>query len=280
MLNINRLYSMRKRINKIEVNRISELGEDGMFVKQLDGSSDVEVRTALHRDDYYMFGFLFSGSLTISIDFKEFKLTAGDLILTTPGQVHKISSIDNKSSGCMLALSPEFLSDTEIELINRYALVAKAIRLDDETMNDIAMLFEIMQRRGLTSISKTIVSLAVQSIGNIPIVETCRYTSIFTKFKTSLDRNINKIKGASAYAAMLNISEVYLNEAVKATTGHSVSRFIMSQVVLYAKRLFANTDMTAQQIASNLGYVDYPYFSRLFKKIEGISPAEYRRNLK
>ena len=50
---------MRKRINKIEVNRISELGEDGMFVKQLDGSSDVEVKTALHRDDYYMFGFLF-----------------------------------------------------------------------------------------------------------------------------------------------------------------------------------------------------------------------------
>ena len=271
---------MRKRINKIEVNRISELGEDGMFVKQLDGSSDVEVKTALHRDDYYMFGFLYSGSLTISIDFKEFKLTAGDLILTTPGQVHKIGSIDNKSSGCLLALSPEFLSDTEIELINRYALVAKAIRLDDETMNDIAMLFEIMQRRGLTSISKTIVSLAVQSIGNIPIVEICRYTSIFTKFKTSLDRNINKIKGASAYAAMLNISEVYLNEAVKATTGLSVSRFIMSQVVLYAKRLFANTDMTAQQIASNLGYVDYPYFSRLFKKIEGISPAEYRRNLK
>ena len=79
---------------------------------------------------------------------------------------------------------------------------------------------------------------------------------------------------------MLNISVVYLNEAVKATTGHSVSRFIMSQVVLYAKRLFANTDMTAQQIASDLGYVDYPYFSRLFKKIEGISPAEYRRNLK
>lgn len=266
--------------NNIEVNRICEIGDAGMFVKKLGRPTHNDVKTFPHRDDYYMFGFLLSGTMTIAVDFNKHMLKPNDMILITPGQVHKIISLDDDSTGYLLALSPDLLTESEIEIVSKYSLVSDPISLDNMVLRDIEALFEIIQRRGLLSIAKSIVSLAVQYVGNISKGATGRYTSIFIKFKTLLDKNIEKTKRPSDYADMLNITEVYLYEAVRAVTGMSVIRFIMTQVVLNAKRLFVNTDLTAQQIASRLGYIDYPYFSRLFKKIEGMSPTEYRKNLK
>lgn len=40
------------------------------------------------------------------------------------------------------------------------------------------------------------------------------------------------------------------------------------------------TSLSVKEIAYTLGYEDYPYFSRLFKKETGIAPMEFRKNLK
>lgn len=50
---------MRKdRTGHIEVNRISEIGNAGMFVKRFGDTTRHDVKTMPHRDDYYMFGIL------------------------------------------------------------------------------------------------------------------------------------------------------------------------------------------------------------------------------
>ena len=79
---------------------------------------------------------------------------------------------------------------------------------------------------------------------------------------------------------MLNISEVYLNEAVKGATGLSVGAYIRNRSIIQARRQLAYTSMSVKEIAFALGYNDYAYFSKLFKKSVGKSPMEYRKNLK
>ena len=78
---------------------------------------------------------------------------------------------------------------------------------------------------------------------------------------------------------MLNVSRVYLNEAVKAVTGVSAGEFIRSHAVLSAKRMLVHTDLDINQIAEELGYDDTSYFSRMFKKETGLTPSEFRENL-
>lgn len=269
-----------KRKEPIWTNRISERGRDGIFVKQFGSATHGDVQSTPHRDDFYMFGILLSGAVTITIDFKEISLKPGDVVLVTPGQVHHIILQDDDSTGYVLGLSPDQLSEAEIETISRYSLSPKPFKLDNEALTDAKSLFEIIHRRCIGSLAKAIVTLLLGYVDNITSDMTNRYTAIFIKFKQLLDSNLIADKQPSKYARLMNISEVYLNEAVKATTGLNVSRFILTQVVLNAKRLFINTPLNAKQIAIHLGYEDYAYFSRVFKKIAGVSPIEFRKNLR
>lgn len=109
---------------------------------------------------------------------------------------------------------------------------------------------------------------------------TCRYMEIVLNLKKLLDQHLVEEKRPSKYASMMNISEVYLNEAVKAATGLSVGAYIRSRVLIQAKRFLVYTTMTAKEIAYSLGYDDYAYFSRMFRKYVGVSPSVYPRNLK
>ena len=102
---------------------------------------------------------------------------------------------------------------------------------------------------------------------------------IALKLKELLATRLNEEKSPSAYASSLNISEGYLNEAIKAVTGKSVSNFIRDQVVLKAKRQLIYTSLSLQEIAYSLGYDDYAYFSKLFKKETDVSPALYRKTM-
>lgn len=77
-------------------------------------------------------------------------------------------------------------------------------------------------------------------------------------------------------AEQLNISTSYLNECVKNTTGHSVSYHIQQRVILEAQRLLYYSDGSVKEIATELGYDDYPYFSRLFTKVAGMSALAFK----
>ena len=46
-----------------------------------------------------------------------------------------------------------------------------------------------------------------------------------------------------------------------------------------AKELLADETMTVSEIAEIVGYNDYFYFIKVFKKVQGISPSKYRKTL-
>jgi AraC-like DNA-binding protein len=81
------------------------------------------------------------------------------------------------------------------------------------------------------------------------------------------------------YAALLHISPNHLNKSVKAATGKSPSRWIDEAIVLEAKVLLYQSQYTIGDIATELGLEDPSYFSRLFKKYEGITPQAFRSRI-
>lgn len=78
-------------------------------------------------------------------------------------------------------------------------------------------------------------------------------------------------------AARFFINKYYLTRIFKEAYGLTVNSYILSKRITRSKRLLRFSDMTIDEIAAAVGMSDANYFSRVFRKIEGVSPTEYRR---
>lgn len=85
-----------------------------------------------------------------------------------------------------------------------------------------------------------------------------------------------------------NITLTELAENYKISTGHlsnlikrelklSFSEYIAARRIQRAKELLADDTLSIEQIAGMVGYKDYFYFTKVFKKVAGVSPSKYRK---
>ena len=75
------------------------------------------------------------------------------------------------------------------------------------------------------------------------------------------------------------INKYYLTKIFKETYGSTINGYIIAKRITRAKQLLRFTDMTVDEIGAAVGMGDANYFSRTFRKVEGISPREYRKQL-
>ena len=60
----------------------------------------------------------------------------------------------------------------------------------------------------------------------------------------------------------------------------SVQNFIVMKKINRAKSLLSTTDLKMDEVAEQVGYMDYISFARIFKNHVGITPAQYRSDFK
>ena len=56
-------------------------------------------------------------------------------------------------------------------------------------------------------------------------------------------------------------------------------QYILSKRIYNAEALLQNEHYNITEISNIIGYDNPLYFSRIFKKVKGISPSEYRKNI-
>ena len=79
-------------------------------------------------------------------------------------------------------------------------------------------------------------------------------------------------------ASLYNMSQEHFIRSFKNAYGKTPQNYRICYQISQAKNLLADTQLHANQVAEICGFSDYYYFSRLFKKYEGISPTEYKKN--
>lgn len=278
-------YMTEKKRHNISGHRMPDSNAMGVFVKHISGKNEDSRLEISHYDSYYIIGLLLRGEAVLSLDFNEITLAQGYAVVIEPSQVHSGVSSGDDAEGWLLGLNPEHLTCREQEAVTRFCLQNKALPLPYYVVEDLRHIFEIYVRNEaypsvLLSLAASVKGIVLANMAESNNGGNNRYSFIVVRLKTLLDANFRQIRNPGKYASMLNISEVYLNEAVKFVTCLSVSRFIRHYIVVQAKRLLVYTDMPAQEIAYRLGFEDYSYFSRLFKKEEGMSPNKFLKNLR
>jgi AraC-like DNA-binding protein len=97
-----------------------------------------------------------------------------------------------------------------------------------------------------------------------------------TRFKNLLRQYILTKRAVHDYADLLNVTPNHLNRSIKDATGKTVSNWITDALMLEAKVLLRQTNLSIAEIAFELGIDDVSYFARLFKKHSGQPPSTYR----
>ncbi len=83
-----------------------------------------------------------------------------------------------------------------------------------------------------------------------------------------------------ALAMRLCMSTRSLRRKVSELTDDSLSNYISKIRVDYAKQLLKrNPEFSVNEVSLRCGFSDQSYFSRIFRQIEGVSPAQYRKNV-
>jgi len=77
-------------------------------------------------------------------------------------------------------------------------------------------------------------------------------------------------------AKNLHISPTYLSMLFKQETGFTITEFLNQVRIAKSRELLSETDMSLLDISEQSGFEDQSYFSKVFKKISGVTPKEYR----
>lgn len=95
--------------------------------------------------------------------------------------------------------------------------------------------------------------------------------------KDYLDQHYKEKITLDQLAEIFFINKFYLTRIFKDQFGMSINHYLAQVRVAHAKQLLRFTDLTVEDIGGRCGIEEPAYFARVFKKVEGIPPGEYRR---
>lgn len=126
-----------------------------------------------------------------------------------------------------------------------------------------------------------------ESLGRRMISEYCllvqnnsleRYSPAIKKAVSYIDANLDKAVSLRILSEYISLNESYLSTLFKNETGQTVISYINQKRILRAKELLMTTDMSVEEVATVCGFEDSNYFSRVFRRLESVSPSEYKKN--
>ena len=95
--------------------------------------------------------------------------------------------------------------------------------------------------------------------------------------KDYFEEHYNEEISIEQYAASRSMSTSWFNRSFRGTVGTSPMKYILDIRIRNAQTLLETTDYSVASIASMIGYDNPMYFSRMFRKAKGMSPAKYRK---
>jgi AraC-like DNA-binding protein len=247
-----------------------------------------------HRHNFYQILYITSGGGRHIIDFESFPIQEGYLFFLAPGQIHEWL-LNKDTDGILINFNESFFNCIPI---NNQCLFAETFLLENKPYSAINLSSDKEEFEHLlnlileeynnknTSWEEMIRALLIQLFVLIGRKKNYRITKHTTyqnyqllKFKKLIEQFYTTKRLPKEYAELLFITPNYLNTLCMKITGCSAGFFIRNRILLEAKRLLANSTLTINEIAWQLNFNNNSYFTRFFKKYEGILPNEFRKKM-
>jgi len=99
---------------------------------------------------------------------------------------------------------------------------------------------------------------------------------IVEQIKEMIYLNLSRRLTLEEIARNVHLYPTYCSTLFKKITGQTISEFSLEQRINYAARMLTETEFPIHKISEDAGFCDVYYFSRMFKKMLGVTPSSYR----
>ena len=112
--------------------------------------------------------------------------------------------------------------------------------------------------------------------GRFAAVTLRRADATVAELRDLIEAGFRTSRRLADYAARLGMTADRLNEHCKRATGVTAGHLLRQRVLTEAKRQLLFTDLSASEIAYELGFADPTHLSRFFKRYTGLTPSDFR----
>lgn len=102
-------------------------------------------------------------------------------------------------------------------------------------------------------------------------------TDIFNRFIQLVNSHVRQEHKMGYYANRMCLTQRYLGSVVREVSGASAKEWIDRALVTEAKVVLKHSDKSVAQIAEDLHFPSPSFFSKYFRRLTGLTPAEYRQ---
>lgn len=257
---------------KVDVNLIYIKNLISVFKSEI--KKDAKLRNVEGRfSDAFIY--IISGTCTYKFDDEsEFTVNEGDILYLANGSKYKMNVLSEKYK--YVCCNFDFLSE---DLRKSDVFTPKNSSYAENLFYRILKLFH----SSLPSSKSECMSVLYNIYSDI--INVSQNTYIEKKIKNKMlagkeyiDTNLKDISlSVSKVAEKLNISEVYFRKIFKSQWDISPSQYIINKRIENAKHLMKHQYLTLEECALQSGFSSLQYFCRIFKKLTGTTPSEYRK---
>ena len=252
-----------------------------------------EINQHVHADLFQMFiiksgtGRVVSGKNKITIN--------SPSIITVPASIMHGFTLDPNVEGDVLTFSDSYLESIlkehpqlylKLNKLNQFSFVEETVYFNDllyliKSINN-EILKEAIERQLALKSYFQLLFLELYRKGliaeNLELQTSNRTLLYFQQFQKFIKQSLHNPLSIEAYASKLGITQMHLNRVCHAVVGEPALKVVQSFMINEAKKYLLNTSYSISEIAYFLNFNDPAYFNRLFKKLVGVPPGEFRKS--
>jgi AraC family transcriptional regulator, transcriptional activator of pobA len=247
-----------------------------------------------HAHDFYVIVYFTSGSGRHEIDFTTYDIAEGQLFFMRPGQAHNWNfSKDTEGIAVLFsaAFVSHFLPQIPLGSLSMFARISplncisvppghrKRLHGFLSEMHGAYKSHSELSRQScaawlsLLLVHANELAAAEAKPGHLPE----SYLLIYEKFTALLDSSYRRIHKVDDFAKAIGVSGRHLARVCMEAAGKPAGTIINEKLALEARRMIAAGRRSLTETSEELGFGEYSYFSRWFKKHTGLSPETFRK---
>lgn len=263
-----------------------------------------EIHSFLFNIDFYAVFLKETKIGTLTYGRQNYDYKEGSIVCVSPGQVLGIDAPAEKfkPTGWGVLFHPDFLFKTELgKNLKKYTYFGydsnEALHLAERERSVIIECFRNIQtelERPIDKHSQKLIATYIELLldycnrfydrqfitrNKVNSDVIVRFEQLVNEYFASDRPSKEGLPEVKMFASQLCLSPNYFGDLIRKECGISPQEYIQNAVIRLAKERLMDTSSTVAQVADSLGFQYSPYFSRLFKKVVGQTPSEFRMSV-